>query len=175
MEFRTVDHSACLREGRTAVQRRGQRRKEEALTAALEGPPILHARELQRATNTGAWLTVQSSTVNGTDLGAQEWRDTLFLWYGLKPLDLPTHCDGCQAKFSVSHILDCIKGGLVMARHNELRDRGSDLAGKAFTPSLVRDNPLIHSGLTVKRTKAMPAGANRNTNHTLVQPPEVTE
>ena len=65
---------------------------------------------------------MQPSTVNGTDLGAQEWRDALFMRYGLDPPDLPTYCDGCQAKFSISHALDCKKGGLVMARHNELCD-----------------------------------------------------
>ena len=85
VEFRTADQSASLREGRTAVRRRGQIRVEEALTAVLEGVPVLHARRLQRATKTGAWLTVQPSTVNGTDLGAQEWRDALFLRYGLDP------------------------------------------------------------------------------------------
>ena len=83
VEFRTADHSACLREGRTAVRRRGQRRAEEALTAALEGPLVLHAHRLQRLTKTGAWVTVQPSTVNGTELGAQEWRDALFLRYGI--------------------------------------------------------------------------------------------
>ena len=35
------------------------------------------------------------STVNGTDLGAQEWRDALFLRCGLEPPDLPTQCNGC--------------------------------------------------------------------------------
>ena len=114
---------------------------------------------LQRETKTGTWLTVQRSTVNGTELGAQEWRDALFLWYGLEPPDLPTHCDGCQAKLSISHTLDCKKGGLVMACHNELRDRIADLAGKAFTPSHVRDDPLIYSGCYLKRTNADPARA----------------
>ena len=66
VEFRTADHSACLREGRTAVRRRGQIRVEEALKAALEGALVLHARRLQRATKTKAWIIVQPSTVNGT-------------------------------------------------------------------------------------------------------------
>ena len=35
VEFRTADHSACLREGRTEVRQRGHRWAEEALTAAL--------------------------------------------------------------------------------------------------------------------------------------------
>ena len=143
VELRTADHSACLREGRTAVRRRGQIWAEEDLTAALEGALVLHARRLQRATKTRAWLTVQSSTVNGTELGSQELRDAIFLRYGLEPLDLPTYCDGCQAKFSISHALDCKKGGLVTTRHNELCDGVVDLAGKSFTPSDVRADPLI--------------------------------
>ena len=44
VEFRTADHSACLREGQTVVWRRGQRRAEEAMTAALEGYLVLHTR-----------------------------------------------------------------------------------------------------------------------------------
>ena len=116
VEFRTADQSACLREGRTAVRRRGQRRAEEALTAVLEGALVLQARRLRRATKTGAWLTVQQSTGNGLEMGAQEWRDALFLWYGLKPQDLPSHCDGRQAKFLISHALDYKKGGLFTAR-----------------------------------------------------------
>ena len=108
-------------------------------------------------------MIVQMSKVNGTELGAHEWRNALFLRYGLEHLDLLTHCDGCQSKLSISHALDCKKGGLVTAHHNELRDGVADLAGKAFTPSHVRDDPLIYSGRAVKRTKAAPAGAGKPT------------
>ena len=118
---------------------------------------------------------MHSSTVNGTELGAQEWRDALFLRYGLETPDLPTNCDGCQAKFSISHALDSKKGGLVTACHNELRDGVEDLVGKSFTPSHVRDNPLIYSGHNVKRTKAAPAGAGGTSKHAVVQQLEVTE
>ena len=166
LEFRTADHSACLWEGWTSVRRRGQIRAEEALTAALEGAPVLHACCLRRAENNGACIIVQPSTVNGTELGAQEWHDALFLWYGLEPPDLPVYCDGCQAKFSISHALDFKNGGLVTARHNELRDGVADLADKALTPSHVRDDPLIYSGRAVKRTKAAPAESNGNSGHT---------
>ena len=104
---------------------------------------------MQREAKTGVWLTVLPSTVNGTELGSHEWRDALFLRYGLYPPDLPKYCDRCEERFSISHALDCKKGGLVTARHNELRDGVVDLAGKAFTPSHVRDNPLIYSGRAV--------------------------
>ena len=118
---------------------------------------------------------MQPSTVHGTELGAQEWCDTLFLWYVLEPPDLPTHCDGCQAKFSINHALDCRKDGLVTARRNELHDRVADLAGKAFTPSHVHDDPLIYSGSTMKRKKATPARASRNKDHKVAPPQEVTD
>ena len=98
---------------------------------------------MRRAANTGAWLTVLPYTVNDTELGDQEWRDDLFLRYGLEPPDLPTHCDGCEARFTISHVLDYKKGGLVTARHNELRDGVAELAGKAFTPAHVRDHVNI--------------------------------
>ena len=61
---------------------------------------------MQRSSKTGAWITVLPYTVNGTELGAKEWRDALFLRYGLDPPDLPKYCDGCQAQFSISHALD---------------------------------------------------------------------
>ena len=115
------------------------------------------------------------STVNGTELGAHEWCDSLFLKYGLDPPDLPTHCYGCQSKFSISHALDCKKGSLVTACQNELRYSVADLAGKSFTPSHMRNDPLIYSGRSVKRTKATPAGDSGNKDCAVATPPVVTE
>ena len=74
------------------MRHRGVQRVEVALTAALEGGPVHQARCMQGAANNGAWLTVLPSTVKGTELGAQEWRDALFLRYGLEPPELPYHC-----------------------------------------------------------------------------------
>ena len=118
---------------------------------------------------------MQPSTVNGTELGAQEWRDALFLRYILEPPELPTHCNGCQAKFSITHDLDCKKGGPVTACHNDIHDGVADLSDKAFTPTHVRNNPLIYSGRAVKRTKAMTAGASGTKDHAVAPTLEVTE
>ena len=85
------------------------------------------------------------STINGTELGAQEWRGSLFLRCGIEPPDLPEHCDGCGTAFDISHALDCKKGGLVTARHNDLRDGVADLASKAFTSTYVHDDPKIYT------------------------------
>ena len=61
-----------------------------------------------------------------------------------------------------------------MARHKELRDRVADMAGKAFTPSHVRDDPLIYSGRAVKRMKVTPAGSNKTKTSEHPAAPEVT-
>ncbi len=61
------------------------------------------------------------------------------------PHHLPIQCNGCQQKFSVRHALECKRGGLVISRHNEIRDELSDLASKAFFPSAVRDEPRIQT------------------------------
>ena len=68
--------------------------------------------------------------------------------------------DGCNTKFTIFHALDFNRGGLVTARHSELRYRVADLAGKAFTPSQVCDDPLIFAGRAVKRLKAKLARAS---------------
>ena len=59
-----------------------------------------------RILRTGLWLSVLPSTANGTELGAQEWRDSLFLRYGIEPPDLPDYCDGLGAAFSICHALE---------------------------------------------------------------------
>ena len=91
VEFRTSDCSACLREGLTAVWRQSQHRAEEALAATIAESPVQGARRLKWETKTGSWLTFKLSTVNGNDMGAQEWCDALFLRYGLEPPDLPKY------------------------------------------------------------------------------------
>ena len=101
-----------------------------------------------------AWLIVQPSTVNGTDLGAQEWSDALFLRYGLEPPDFPKYCDDCNTKFKICHTLDCKRGGLITAHHNELQNGLADLSGKSFTPSRVLNDPFIFAGYVVKRPRA---------------------
>ena len=87
--FRTADHAACLRYGREAVRRKSVTKAMESLEATIAGAPEVVTYRLQRATKTGVWMMVQPSTVNGTELGAQEWRDAAFLSYGLEPPDLP--------------------------------------------------------------------------------------
>ena len=41
---------------------------------------------------------------------------------------MPQSCDGCGDDFSIEHALSCRFGGLVVHRHNEVRDAIGDLA-----------------------------------------------
>ena len=142
--FQKADHTACLRDGWAAVRRQNVAKAVASLETATARSPAVLTRRMRRATKTGAWLTVQPSTVNRTELEPQEWRDSAFLRYGLEPQDLPIQCDGWNTWFSICHALDCKRGGLFTARHNELRDGVADLASRAFTPSHVRNDPLIY-------------------------------
>ena len=64
--------------------------------------------------------------------------------------DLPDHCDGYGAEFSICHAFDFKKGGLITARHNELRDGVADHVGKAFTPPRMYDDPKTFRGCAVR-------------------------
>ena len=55
-------------------------------------------------------------------LSAVEFRDKLCDRYGLDILNAPSHCDGCNEKFSITHALGCKVGVLIHSRHDESRD-----------------------------------------------------
>ena len=75
----------------------------------------------------------------------------------------------------IRHVLNCKRGSLVTAHHNEILDGVADLAGKAFTPSHMRNDQLIFVGCALKRAKAKPDGSGVTTDRDGVLPPEVTE
>jgi hypothetical protein len=81
--------------------------------------------------------------------------DALLLRHARGPPCLPPFCDGCnQEKFSVRHALECKKGSLVISPHNEIRDKLSNLASEALSPSAVRDEPKIHTCRSPEEVKA---------------------
>jgi hypothetical protein len=55
--------------------------------------------------DTGQWLSVKPSLLNGTDLSGQEYTD-MNLRYG-GSWSLQSHCDGCGQTFSVQHAFEC--------------------------------------------------------------------
>ena len=94
-------------------------------------------------------------TINGKDIVTQEFRYSLFLWYGMHTLYLIGGRNKCSAKFTLGHVLDCKYGGLVSTRKNELRGGMVDLYRKFLTPSYIDNNPIIHAGSIMKCNKAL--------------------
>ena len=75
------------------------------------------------------------------DLAPTEIRDALALRYLCTPPGLPSRCDGCGESFSLQHGLDCPKGGLIIRRHNEIRDCPCDIAGMVWPKE-----PIVKEG-----------------------------
>ena len=64
---------------------------------------------------------------------------------GLSILNAPSHCDGCDTKFSITHALGCKVGGLIHSRHDERRrDSLGFLACAGFQPSNIHNEPHIN-------------------------------
>ena len=153
--------------GREEIRRQHVEAAETTLGDAWATASKTDARLLERIQRTEAWLTVLPSTINETELGGHEWRDSLFLRYGIESLDLQSNCNGCGAALLIYHDLDCRKRGLITAHNNDLRDGVANLSGKAFTPAHVHDDPNIFTGCTVCGGKTKAKGEGKG-----VTPPE---
>ena len=81
---------------------------------------------------TSAWLAVLPLCTHTTLICLQQNSEMHAMRYQRPLLRMPATCDGCGAAFHLEHALDCRKGGLVIQRHNEIRDALGDLASKAF-------------------------------------------
>jgi len=148
-----VSSGQCRRRIATGRVKRG----EKDLAELVSKMTPFDKRRTNRATRTGAWLTTMPNNQNGTDLSAEEFRDSLRPRYGLTPLNLPDKCDGCAQTFSVPHAMSCKKGGLIVARHDDVKYEWLHLCTTAHTPSAVSDEPFIHS------SQDQAAGANGRT------------
>ena len=71
--------------------------------------------------------------------------------------DLPTNCNECGDKFSISLILYCQKVSLVTTLHNKLHDRVGYLASMVFTLLHMRNISLIYPGFFVQEGKEQPS------------------
>eukprot|EP00957_Ditylum_brightwellii_P066251 5028195-Ditylum_brightwellii.AAC.1 len=67
----------------------------------------LGKHKLMRSMKTGAWLTVVTDSLNGTELSQEEFRDNLRLRYSLWPIGLQERCDWCRSSMTIEHGLSC--------------------------------------------------------------------
>jgi hypothetical protein len=102
---------------------------------------------------TGTWLTILPTFVNGTELSSYEWCDDFLLRQSLSPLGLLLRCDGCGADFFINHDLKCKHGGLIILRHDKVTRELIELSTIALRPAAGLDEPLI---ITVPKQHSNP-------------------
>ena len=73
------------------------------------------------------------------------FRDAVALRYGRIPPKMKSVCDGCGEDFTISHALDCKKGGLVAHRHNDFRDLNINLLHKSGLTQITEEPVLKES------------------------------
>ncbi|KAL7463293.1 hypothetical protein ACHAXS_003675, partial [Conticribra weissflogii] len=65
---------------------------------------------------------------------------------GFTPEYLPKSCDGCNKAFTITHALNCRKGGLISLRHSEIADEWAHLCAIALGPESIINEPTIFLG-----------------------------
>lgn len=79
------------------------------------------------------WLNAMPLSCFGFTLSESEFRDAIAIRYRKALVDLPGYCDGCGGPTDMAHALSCRKGGLIIRRHNEIRDSSlGDLMSMGF-------------------------------------------
>ena len=109
--------------------------------------PDLPWEIIDRAKETSLLLQVYPSAHTRTIFPPQMFTDIITLRYGLPPIDLPSKCDGCRAKFDRNHALNCIKGGRVHQRHTLVAETLASLMCQAHHTCQVAFEPRVQFGV----------------------------
>ena len=104
-----------------------QAKKDELLKMQCEqvreSLPSKTERAVELATEKGAsnWLTVIPTKEMNFNFNKRKFRDAIKLRYDWEIADLPAMCT-CGDLITVDHAMVCRHGGLIIQRHNEIRD-----------------------------------------------------
>jgi len=141
-----ADHHAYLDMIHSNVTRCHEDQFRLVFFSVLSGMPSMTSHAIQWVVDfhISGWLNVLPLVHHHFDLSAQQFHDALCLCYH-HPLSLiPASCDGFGEDSSMTHALDCHKGGLVTQHHNEVRDALGDLAALGY--SEIVHEPIVCDG-----------------------------
>jgi hypothetical protein len=135
-EFDLGTHCSTRKEA-AAAHREAKKRIHTATAETLLGrlaPRQVRAVQRIRDHRLSCLLTYTPSLMNHTVLDHFTFRDHLAIRYGTTPVHAQSRCDGCADRpaFDLDHALNCKKGGMVIWRHNEVRDVFGDFAQQAW-------------------------------------------
>ena len=128
------------------VQASARREKDELLKMQCEQVrESLHSkteRAVELATEKGAsnWLAVIPIKEMNFNLSKREFRDAIKLRYDWEIADQPAMCT-CGDLFTVDHAMVCRHGGLIIQRHNEIRDLEAEMLRMVCTD--VETEPVL--------------------------------
>jgi len=136
-------HEDLLLVARRRYQKQLDAKNRDLFTAVCSELDPSHQRALKCSLDNdlSIWLSVMPTKRDCFDLTAQEFRDTLAVRYKKLLLSIPPQCDGCGAPSTLDHFLICMKGGLIVQRHNKIRNAIGDLA--ALLWGQVRREPVV--------------------------------
>jgi hypothetical protein len=108
--FRSTDHLKVIRDVKAELKLRNAAKSESSLNDLASKMSCDNHRTILRGKETGQWLSVLPSAVNGTQLSAEEFRDALLLRYAHWPPDLPIQCDGASRSLAFAMRLNVSVG-----------------------------------------------------------------
>jgi hypothetical protein len=155
--YNGVEHRQQLQIARNAFREEQGASDATCLENVLATCDPKRHRAIKRIANekTSSWLTVLPISRDNFDLSSVEFRDALSLRYHLPLLRAPANCDGCGQRFDTSHALKCKKGGLIITRHNEIRDAVGDLSSLVW--SNVHREPIVREADDARNLPALVA------------------
>jgi hypothetical protein len=112
-------YSHACHAGRERLLARAVANERRSLDLSAASSPATQ-KQMERARETGTWLTTMPNCLNGTVLSMDNFQDCLRLQLGLLPIGLPDGCNRYGQCFSLGHAMSCKKGGLVMLGHNDV-------------------------------------------------------
>ena len=141
------EYSASIRMSATLV--------DKIMAQSHETPDDADVRRLMYAVRKEKDADLKGKLEELKDLSKREFRDALRLRYDWPIPDSPSVCV-CGCSFTVDHALMCQRGGLIIQRHNEIRDLEAELLDMvcydvAIEPTL---QPLAGEELNIGANKA---------------------
>ena len=111
------------------IQRSAERTAQATDIEEKLPPSTLRAVQQAKMKGASSWLAVRPSTEQGFTLNKSEFRDALAIRYDRPIKNLPSKCP-CGQAFTITHAMNCKKGGFVTMRHNDIRDFEANLLSK---------------------------------------------